>query len=145
MFNILLIEDNEDDAFMLGMAFDREGLKGKVHWVANGDQAKQYLLGTGRFADRGESPFPSIIFTDLKMPGMDGFDILKWLKTDPAWQIIPTTVISSSIQEEDVEKAYRLGANAYLRKPNSLGELQKQMRAVYEFWMRCAKVRAFRN
>jgi len=145
MFNILLIEDNEDDAFMLGLAFEREGLRGKIHWVASGDQAMHYLMGTGRFTDRDKSPFPNLIFTDLKMPGMDGFDILRWLKTHPALQLIPTTVISSSIQDEDVEKAYRLGANAYLRKPNSLTDLQKQMRAAYEFWMRCAVVRAFRN
>ena len=146
MLNILLIEDDEDDAFMIGLALPAR----RTEW--------QNLLGAerptgpsttskapGSIPTATRPPFPNLIFTDLKMPGMDGFEILRWLKTDTALQVIPTTVLSSSTQNEDIEMAYRLGANAYMRKPHSLADLQEQVRSAFDFWTRCVKAHLARN
>jgi CheY-like chemotaxis protein len=140
MLNILLIDDSEDDTFLLQRALDREKVPCFVRNVADGAEAVSYLEGKGRYADRAKSPFPNIIFTDLKMPKMDGFSLLSWLRKNPKCQLLPAMVLSSSAEETDIEKAYRLGANAYLVKPSSMAELQKLVRHAYEFWSACAKV-----
>ena len=122
MLNILLIEDSEDDAFLLDRAFNREGINSSFRRVHNGVQAISYLEGEGDYANRINSPFPGVIFTDLQMPEMDGFAVLHWLKTHPKCSVLPVMVFSSSNNDSDIEKSYRLGANAYLVKPSSLAE-----------------------
>jgi CheY-like chemotaxis protein len=133
---ILLVEDDEDDAILLQNAFEREGIK---RIVRNGVQCIQYLEGEGDYADRESSPFPNVIFTDLKMPVMDGFDVLRWLRDHSRSFFVPAMVLTSSSDYGDIEKAYRLGANAYLVKPNSLPDLQKFIRTAHDFWKNCAK------
>ncbi len=138
MLNILLIEDSDDDAFLLERALNREGIGSSLRRVDNGAQAISYLEGNGKFADRSMSPFPSVIFTDLKMPVMDGFAVLHWLKTHPNCSVLPVMVFSSSNDSGDIEKSYRLGANAYLVKPSTLAELQATVRTAHDFWKRCS-------
>jgi CheY-like chemotaxis protein len=145
MLKLLLIEDSEDDAFLLSRALDREQIRMSFKRVQNGDQAIRYLQGDGEYSNRDEFPFPNIIFTDLKMPGMDGFSILSWLKKHPQCQLLPTMVFTSSSNEKDVERAYHLGANAYLVKPNSISELQKLVRSAHEFWKNCRKAQVRLN
>ncbi len=139
MLTILIVEDSEDDAFLLRRALDREGFKSSVQLVCDGRQAVKYLRGEGDYSDRHVHPFPDVVFTDLKMPGLDGFGVLKWLKSHPECKLLPTMVLTSSNEDEDINKAYGLGANAYLVKPGTLAELQKLVRTVHEFWNRCAK------
>ncbi len=140
MLNILLIEDSEDDAFLFESALNREGLGSRVCRVENGVQAISYLEGEGDYHNRSTFPFPTVIFSDIKMPVMDGFAILKWLKTHPRCSVLPVMMFSSSSEQADIEKAYRLGANAYLVKPMSLDELQKSVQIAHEFWKRCSKI-----
>jgi CheY-like chemotaxis protein len=142
MLTILIIEDNEDDAFLLRAALNREGINSSVHLVANGKEGVRYLLGEGAYADRVQSPLPDVIFTDLNLPIMSGFDVLSWLKGHPELSVLPTMVISASNRDEDIQKAYQLGANAYLIKPGSLAQLQKIIRAAHDFWSFCVKPRA---
>ncbi len=141
MFTILLIEDSDDDAFLLQTALNREGIRSPVQWVKDGAQAVSYLKAEGSYADRAAFPFPNLIFTDLKMPQLDGFGVLQWLKQHPECSLLPVMVFSSSSDEGDIERAYRLGANAYVVKPGSLDKLQKTMRTAHEFWLQCARVR----
>jgi CheY-like chemotaxis protein len=139
MLTILLIEDSEDDAFLFDRALNREGIESTVRRVDNGAEALSYLEGDGVYSDRGKSPFPTVIFTDIKMPVMDGFAVLEWLKKHPVCSILPVMVFSSSAIDSDIERAYRLGANAYMVKPNSLKDLRKMVKTAHDFWIQCSK------
>ena len=138
---ILIAEDSEDDALFLERAFRKIGMTNAVRILTDGQEVLDYLRGDGKYQDRQQFPFPSVLFTDIKMPRVNGFEVLQWLRDHPESKVIPTLMFSSSAQPEDVERAYRLGANAYLVKPASLPELEEMMRYAYEFWARCAKPR----
>ena len=135
--DILLIEDDESDIFFLHEATQRGGAGHTIRTVNDGADAVRYLRGEGPFADRHKFPLPNVIMTDLKMPGMDGFGFLRWIRSNPECSVIPTIVYSSSQLESDVREAYRLGANAYLTKPNNLDEMIETLRTIYTFWSRC--------
>jgi CheY-like chemotaxis protein len=138
---ILIAEDSEDDALFLKRAFRKIGMTNAVQILTNGQDVIDYLRAEGKFEDRRQFPFPSVLFTDIKMPRVNGFEVLEWLRDHPECKVIPTIMFSSSGQPEDVERAYKLGANAYFIKPASLGELEEMLRYAYEFWARCAKPR----
>ncbi len=138
---ILLIEDSEDDAFFLLRAFERESSPSELHRVPDGEEAIKYLEGSGKYSDREKTPLPDVIVTDLKMPHLDGFGLLKRLKKDSRWQVLPAIVLSSSTENEDVRKAYRLGANAYLAKPTDTRHLQQVVRTTHDFWTECIRVK----
>ncbi|HWH69788.1 MAG TPA: response regulator [Candidatus Sulfotelmatobacter sp.] len=134
---ILLVEDEEHDIFCLQQATEKAGPAHTLNAAHDGAEAVCYLQGQGQFADRQQYSLPNIILTDLKMPGMDGFEFLQCLREHPDYQIIPVVVYSSSALEADVRKAYRLGANSYMVKPSSIFELVELLRATYEYWSRC--------
>ena len=138
---ILIGEDSEDDGFFLKRGFRNIGLKNPVQILTDGAKVIDYLRGEGEFEDRANFPFPSVLFLDIKMPRVDGFQVLEWLRDHQQCKVIPTLMFSSSDQPEDVERAYQLGANAYLEKPASLAELEDILRDAYHFWARCAKPR----
>src|SRR5688572_15959770 len=131
---ILVAEDSADDAFFLERAFRKLGLKNPVQILTDGGAVMDYLKGEGKFENRSEFPFPSVLFMDIKMPRVNGFEVLQWLNDHPQCRIIPTMIFSSSEQPEEVERAYQLGANAYLVKPNSTEELVELLRSAYDFW-----------
>ncbi|HWQ92373.1 MAG TPA: response regulator [Clostridia bacterium] len=135
--HVLLVEDSEDDTLLFKHAVTATGLKMTFTTVSDGQQAIHYLQGKPPFADRDLHPFPTMIVTDLKMPGVDGFDLLKWLRAHPHCAVIPIIVLSSSSQEEDVLKAYQLGANAYFSKPLAYKELSDLLLANHLFWSLC--------
>lgn len=138
---ILIAEDSEDDAFFLERAFRKIGLKNPVQILTDGAAVMDYLKAEGKFKDRSEYPFPSVLFLDIKMPRVSGFEVLHWLKENEQCKIIPTMVFSSSEQPEDIERAYQLGVNAYIVKPNKAEDLEVILRSTYEFWSHCAKPR----
>ncbi len=112
----LLVEDNADDAFFMERAFRRAGINNPLRIVTNGDQAIDYLDGANGFADRDANPFPDLVFLDLKLPGRDGFDVLRWLRREKRSDV-PVAVLTSSPEEIDRRRARELGAEAYLIKP----------------------------
>ena len=112
----LLVEDDENDAFFMERAFQDAGLKNPLRIVTNGDQAIDYLSGTGDFADRNRYPLPDMVFLDLKMPGRDGFDVLAWMRREKNVQV-PVAILTSSPEEIDRKRARELGADCYLLKP----------------------------
>lgn len=112
----LLVEDNEDDVFFMRRAFKAAGLKNSLHVVADGEQAIEYLSGQSDFSDRERHPLPDMIFLDLKMPGLNGFDVLRWIRNDRKSNV-PVAMLTSSPEEIDRQKARELGADCYLLKP----------------------------
>jgi CheY-like chemotaxis protein len=136
-----MVDDSEDDVFFVQRAFEKTGLGDGFESVSNGGEAIAYLCGDGKYSDRKEYPFPKLILLDLKMPGVDGFGVLEWLRGHEVCKIVPTVVFSSSAIEEDVKRAYVLGANAYMTKPSSLPEMLEVVRVTEQFWSRCEMVR----
>ena len=120
---ILLVEDSRDDAFFLRRAFLKAGLSHPIVDVRNGQQAVNYLSGNALYADRSLYPMPKMVLVDLKMPLMDGFELLAWLQSQPELEQLAVIVISSSDHASDKEKAIKLGAKDYFVKPNTPEEL----------------------
>ncbi len=134
---ILLIEDLENDVFFVQEATRRGGAGHTVYAVPDGQEAIRYLRGEAQYSDRQKYPLPNVILTDLKMPRMNGFEFISWVRAHPECSVIPTIVYTSSDQDRDVKEAYRLGANAYMTKPHDLNEMVDLLRTLCEFWSRC--------
>jgi len=133
---ILLVEDSRDDAFFLRRAFLKAGLSHPIVDVRNGQQAVNYLSGNALYADRSLYPLPKLVLVDLKMPLMDGFELLMWLRSRPELEQLPVVVISSSALATDKEKAIKLGAKDYFVKPNDPEELVQVVEALHAKWMK---------
>ena len=134
---ILLVEDEDNDIFFVKRATERAKAGHTLHAVKDGEEAIHYLRGEGMYADRQKFPVPNVILTDLKMPGMGGMELLKWLRTHPECGVIPTIVFSSSSVESDVRGAYKEGANSYITKPSTIEELSEVLRRLYDYWSVC--------
>ena len=132
---ILLVEDDAADAYFLEKAFERILANCAVNRVQDGEEAKAYLLGTGKYADRKTFSLPSVILLDLRMPRMNGFEFLAWLRSEPDMKIIPTVVYSSSENPADIKRAYEMGANSFLHKRISMNAVQETMRSFARYWL----------
>ena len=120
---ILHIEDNQEDALLFGRACDAAGLLTDFHTVGDGSEAVVYLNGDGKFSDRSAHPLPDLIVLDLKMPGMDGFEFLRWLRAQAAFLHLPALVFTRSTSEKDKARALREGATGYFIKPENIAAL----------------------
>lgn len=136
-FTILIVEDDPNDVLLMKRALAKTGIDNPAQVVPDGERAVEYLTGTGPYADRQKFPFPGLILTDLKMPRMSGIELLKWLKHNPHYRVIPTIVLTSSMEKSDIQQSYFYGANSYLVKPGSFEELQKMMSTIFEYWFMC--------
>jgi CheY-like chemotaxis protein len=134
---ILVVDDELHDRTFIEGSFRAIGVTDPIHTVNGGQEAINYMLGDGRYSDRVTYAYPTFITIDLKMPGKDGFSVLEFLKKNPAWAIIPTVILTSSSDLDDIKKAYRLGASSYHVKPVSLGALRKQLKVLHDYWMTC--------
>jgi CheY-like chemotaxis protein len=132
---ILLVEDSRDDAFFLRRAFVKAGLSHAIVDVRNGQQAVNYLSGHALFADRSLYPLPKLVLVDLKMPLMDGFELLTWVQSRPELKQLPVVVISSSPLPTDKEKAILLGARDYFVKPHDPEQLVQIVEALHAKWI----------
>jgi CheY-like chemotaxis protein len=136
---ILSAEDDPNDVIFIKRAFTKNGSVNPIHACSNAADAIAYLEGAGRYADRSRFPVPSLLITDIKMPGSDGFELLAWLRSNPECRLIPAIVLSASSQEEDIRRAYELGANAFIKKPSDFNELTRTIGLMAEFWEICEK------
>ena len=132
---ILLVEDNEDDVFFMRRAFQAADVANPLHVVMDGNQAIHYLLGMGKYADRHTYPWPLLVVLDLKMPIRDGHELLLWMRLRKQFRHLVVIVLTTSSEQRDVLRAYRLGANSYLVKPSSPPELTEQIRALKRYWL----------
>lgn len=134
---ILIVEDDENDVLLLQRALRKSGVKSPIHVVRDGQEAIDYLLRKGPYEDREKFPYPDVIFTDLKLPRKNGFELLDWLRNNPVYQVIPILVLTSSRDLKDIRHAYYLGANGYLVKPSGVAELEAMMKVTWDFWCTC--------
>jgi len=132
---ILLVEDDENDVFFFQRALNKTGTTTPLQVAHDGQEAIDYLRGAGKFAERAKFPQPGLILLDLKLPFVMGLDVLKWIRQQSDLSPI-VLILSSSRQDDDVDAAYRLGANAYLVKPIDVSDLQGMVRAINDFWLR---------
>jgi CheY-like chemotaxis protein len=134
---MLMVDDSEADRFFVQRAMDGSGVGTFFHGVSDGQEAIDYLKAKGEFASRSQYPFPNILLLDIKMPGVNGFDVVMWLRDHPECRVIPTIIFSSSAIESDVHHAYVLGANAFMVKPTSHKDLSRLIDLTYKFWSEC--------
>jgi CheY-like chemotaxis protein len=132
---ILHVEDREEDVFLLNYAFKRAQITNPVQVVMDGQEAIDYLAGSGKFADRTQFPLPSLVLLDLQLPSKTGLEILEWIRQQPAYRSLIVIVLSSSIHEGDIRRVYELGANAFLVKPSSTTILADMCQALKHFWL----------
>ena len=142
---VLLIEDDENDVILVELALKQAKIPVLLKSVGDGLEGLNYLNGTGQFADRHRFPLPEIIILDLKMPRMSGMEFLSYVNDHPELRIIPTIVMSASKLDADVLRAYQLGANSFMVKPNDPATLTQMVRTIQEFWSLSEKPKPLRQ
>jgi two-component system response regulator len=120
---LLLVEDLHDDVFFFNLALKRAGLNATLHVAVDGTEAVDYLTNKGKFSDPALCPRPDIIFLDLKMPNMNGFEVLEWIRNNPVEPPLKVVILTGSEEPADKIRAQKLGAMAYLIKPPSPAKL----------------------
>lgn len=135
---ILVVEDSDDDYFATARAFKKAGLANPVRRCTNGDQALDYLLRRGDYADAQQSPRPGMVLLDLNLPGTDGREVLRALKREPHLAAIPVIVLTTSNAPQDIERCYACGANSYMQKPVDLHGFVLAMTRLKEYWFEVA-------
>jgi CheY-like chemotaxis protein len=140
-FTVLLVEDDLNDIFLVKRVFKLAHIPNPLQVVTDGQEAINYLRGEGRYADREVYPLPKLIVMDIKMPRMNGFEVLEWVKRDSkSLRRIPIVIVSSSDNLQDINRAYELGANAYMVKPVDFRAVEHLFTAITRYWgMECAK------
>jgi len=113
---ILIAEDSESDQVLIELGFKKAKFPFSIHFVQDGIYATEYLEGKGRYSNRAEFPAPIVLLTDLKMPRMNGLELLAWIREHQTWRDLPAIVITGSNQAEDLRQAMELGANSYVVK-----------------------------
>ncbi len=124
---VLLVEDSPDDVFFFNRAIQKSGVPAVTHVAADGIEAIDYLLNKGRFADAASFPPPNIMFLDLKMPHVNGFEVLEWMRRHAECPRTPVVVLTSSNQQADQERAESLGASLFLTKPPTPEQLRESL------------------
>ncbi|MGH7945881.1 MAG: response regulator [Opitutaceae bacterium] len=132
---ILLVEDNADDVFLMKHALTSAGVANPVFIVESGQQAIDYLAGSGSYQDRSRHPLPVIVFLDLNLPLMSGHEVLGWIRSQRQLESLLVVVLTSSNEPSDVRRSYSLGANSYLMKPLTLRQLMDLAKAFNWSWM----------
>lgn len=132
---ILLVEDNPNDVELTLHAFKKYKLANRIHVVRDGAEALDYLFATGSYADRNINHRPKVILLDLKLPKVDGLEVLKRIKTDERTKTIPVVVLTSSREERDIVESYKLGVNSYIRKPVDFDRFTEAVRTLGLYWL----------
>ena len=132
---ILLAEDREDDILLIRRAFNRARIVNPLCVVRDGEEAVAYLKGEGRFANRTEFPPPGLLLLDLKMPRMDGFEVLRWVRQQPNLRALRIVVLTSSEHTHDLDLAYKLGASSFLVKPAEFEHFVDLSHALSRYWI----------
>lgn len=132
---ILLVEDNPDDEALTLRAFAKNKIRNSVVVARDGVEAIEYLLGTGPHAGRDKSVMPALVLLDLKLPRMDGLEVLRRVRADEHTALLPVVVLTTSRETQDIQEAYRLGANSYIRKPVNFDAFIKAVEQIGAYWL----------
>ena len=132
---ILLVEDNQDDVELTLHALRKENLANHIHVVRDGEEALEFLFCSGAHAERSFDRPPKLVLLDLKLPKVDGMEVLKQLKADPRTRTIPVVILTSSKEERDLVNGYGLGANSYIQKPVDFEQFRNTVKSVGLYWL----------
>lgn len=132
---ILLVEDNPDDVQLIIRSLKRSKISNEIIVVSDGEEALEWLFCEGRYADRDTDVEPAVILLDIRMPKVDGLEVLERLRADARTQYYPVVILTSSREEEDLLRSYELGANSYVRKPVDFSEFSKAVQQLSLFWL----------
>jgi two-component system response regulator len=132
---ILLVEDNPDDEALTLRALQRNNITNQVVIAHDGVEAIDYLFGQGAYEGRDPCDLPQIVLLDLKLPRMDGFEVLKKLRADPRTKLLPVVILTSSKEQQDLVQGYGLGANSYARKPVDFDQFVQAVRQLGLYWL----------
>lgn len=132
---ILLVEDNADDEKLTLRALKKNNIRNEVVVARNGLEALDYLFGTGAYAGRNLSVMPQVVLLDLKLPKLDGLEVLRRVRADDRTKLLPIVILTSSNEEADRIKGYGLGANSYVRKPVDFNQFSEAARQLGLYWL----------
>jgi two-component system, response regulator len=132
---ILLVEDNPDDEALTLRALKKNNIGNEVVVARDGAEALDYLFGTGTYAGRDTKLLPAVTLLDLKLPKIDGLEVLQRVRADERTQLVPIVILTSSKEEQDLIKGYKLGANSYIRKPVDFGQFVDSIRQLGLYWL----------
>ena len=132
---ILLVEDNPDDQALTRRALAKNNIFNDLVLAEDGVQALDYLFGTGAHAGRDTSVLPSVVLLDLKLPKVDGLEVLRRVRDDERTRFLPVVVLTSSKEEQDLVQSYSLGANSYIRKPVDFAQFMEAVRQLGLYWL----------
>jgi len=133
---ILQVEDEENDVMFFKLAAEKAGMQRDIQVATDGQEAIDYLMGHGKFADREAYPLPCLVLLDLRLPQMPGLDVLKFIRSQPQFNSIVVIVFTSSDQDSDVKAAYQHCANSYLVKPANHHDLVELVSQIRSYWLR---------
>jgi len=132
---VLYVEDNTDDFALLELAARKCGTPFCLQRAADGEEAIAYLNGASAYGDREVHPFPDLVLLDLKMPRLDGFEVLQWIRDNPVTRAVPVVVLAGSRYRADIRRALELGAQSYAAKPGTLAELEVLVDQIAKVWL----------
>lgn len=132
---ILLVEDNPDDVTLTRRALEKNNILNDIIVVEDGVLALDYLFGTGRYAGRDVSDLPAVVLLDLKLPKINGLEVLERVRNDVRTKALPVVILTSSKEDPDVARSYRLGANSYIRKPVDFTQFMEAVRQLGLYWL----------
>jgi len=132
---ILLVEDNPTDAELTIRALKKKNLANKLVWVKDGAEALDFLFAPGDYAERSKEDLPKLVLLDLRMPKIDGLEVLQKIKSDERTKKIPVVVLTSSKEDEDIVESYKLGVNSYVSKPVEFDEFTKAVSTLGLYWI----------
>lgn len=133
--DILLVEDNPNDVELTLHAFRKYRLANHIEVVRDGVEALDYLFATGTYADRDSTRLPKVILLDLKLPRIDGLEVIRRIKANAVTRTIPVVVLTSSNEERDIIESYNLGINSYIRKPVNFDQFTESVRTIGLYWL----------
>jgi two-component system response regulator len=132
---ILLVEDNPDDEALTIRAFRKNNVSNRVIVARDGAEALDYLFGTGPYAGRPDHDSPQVVLLDLKLPKVDGLEVLRRVRAEERTRLLPVVILTSSKEERDLIEGYRLGCNSYVRKPVNFDEFVEAARQLGLYWL----------
>jgi two-component system response regulator len=132
---VLLVEDNASDKEFAVLAFERRHINNKIHVVQDGEEALDFLFCRKKYTTRSAKHKIKVIFLDLKIPKMDGLEVLREIKSDPTTRIIPVVILTSSSEQKDIWESYNLGANSFITKPVDFEDFLKTLGRIGFYWL----------
>jgi len=132
---ILLVEDNPDDVMLTLRAFRKNNIANEIIIARDGAEALEYLFGSGAHQERDNGAEPEVVLLDLKLPKVDGLEVLRRLRADERTKLLPVVILTSSAEERDIVDSYRLGANSYIRKPVDFTQFTESVQQLGLYWL----------